>query len=1040
MLTVRLTMLFLAIMFFVSIPVLAEEVPRVSLGGGVQHGAGIGTVKAGGDTINLMASHNDPTNGPGEPSYYGDFEDASGNPDWNGWTHRDLTQPLETFWTVSNYNQPNPANNGAWCGHIDLPSCDGGANDPDGGYGNYWHSILEFRQAVPHTSLGSTVTVTATLIHDSEIGYDYTYLSYLKDGTGWYDLQWWDGEGTVAVSNSVSYLPGEYVEGTDIVVAFRFTSDDAYSDEDCQAPSAGACQVDDINVNIVNGTFEEDYFEDFEHGGVPDDFGLWTPVLLAGVGDFAKIWTGLEDADPCATNYTPQVAFIDDGVVVPGTGGSDCINWCYGPGGYIVSTTGGLAGYPSHIHNAIESPVMAWPPSRSAGDPDPNGASLTFSGYRHEDLTADAPGIFLTWAVRSADTDNSAGHGFQDINYQGWEDRNYVYYGGPEYTRYHQNVTDLMTTGRDSVQVQLAVYQLGWVWGWSGNDGYPAPYFDDVTFKVYPTVGPAISARDVDLAQDSFPERGSIDLDDLGSHSVRFDMAANIAHDFQPWNDPGDSIVVIAASVRHGADLDGPPVLHYLLRPNPVFDPFRTAGMPIAGSTAGEPAPGHGAVPVLDQWAFDLPDTGFLFPGDILHYYIKATDSIGGAGGSSSQASLLPADTTGFSTGFTDPRSYDPLFSLRALPSVTVHKDVYYAYDLLFINDGAAGVNRDRWFQALQSHGLNYPGDYDVYHVNGPSSGVGNGIGGRANADLLSHYSDILYTSGDLGIHTIANGDFEGDPGDDVGALTGWLDLGDRDLFLAGDGLAGDLDQSGAATGLLLNQYMGVTFERSDIRSYIDNQVAPRVNPVYSGSHWDNIFPSDFTWVAYGGCPKINRFDGVYITGTGIRSAEFADPSGYSGAYLFSAVTLNHSGSSRVVSMPLDLGFVGADPGNPSGGYVEFLEHLLCYFEICPVGAAPDGGGLLPIVFGAECYPNPFNPSTTIMYSLPRAGHLTLCVYNVRGQLVKTLIDGERPAGANQVAIWDGTDNLGSSAASGVYFYEVRFGAQVDIGKMTLLK
>ena len=71
---------------------------------------------------------------------------------------------------------------------------------------------------------------------------------------------------------------------------------------------------------------------------------------------------------------------------------------------------------------------------------------------------------------------------------------------------------------------------------------------------------------------------------------------------------------------------------------------------------------------------------------------------------------------------------------------------------------------------------------------------------------------------------------------------------------------------------------------------------------------------------------------------------------------------------------------------------------------------------------------------------MPRAGHLKLSVYNVRGQLIKTLIDGPRPAGADQTIVWDGSDNLGSRVSSGVYFYEARLESEVKIGKMTLLK
>jgi len=411
----------------------AEELPRYTDGGDMIYGGSPAFSKAGGDTINLMASHGDPTNGPGEPSYFGDFENEFGAPDWNGWTHYDITQPDGTHWNVSTYNQPNPANHAAWCGDINIPSC--GGTDPEGGYGASWNDLLEFRQVVPNPGLSSTVTVTATLIHDSEPGYDYTYLSYRYEGEAIADLQSWDSLGTAAVSNSVSYLPQDYLDGADIAVYFRFESDGGWDDADCSFPSAGACQVDDINVHIVNGAFDANFFEDFEHGGVVDDFGIWNSAFPDGVGDFAKLWTGLDDIDPCFTNTTPQAAFIDDGIVVPGTGGSDCLNWCYGPAGYIVNTTGGLAGPTKHLHNAIESPVMAWPGPKSGTGPDDDGILLIFEVMRHEDFSRDSPGIFYTWGVRSADTDNSAGNGVQDITGQGWKDRNFVFMGGPDYFR-----------------------------------------------------------------------------------------------------------------------------------------------------------------------------------------------------------------------------------------------------------------------------------------------------------------------------------------------------------------------------------------------------------------------------------------------------------------------------------------------------------------------------------------------------------------------------------------------------------------------------
>jgi len=151
-----------------------------------------------------------------------------------------------------------------------------------------------------------------------------------------------------------------------------------------------------------------------------------------------------------------------------------------------------------------------------------------------------------------------------------------------------------MNPGRDVVQVQLAVYEIGYVWGWVQNDGYPAPYFDNVTVKIFPYHGPGMSAREIDLAQDNFPERGTIDMGDPGSHSVRFDMANNISLAADLRNDPGDSITVNISPVRTGADFIGFPTLHYILDRNPVFDDYRTAGLPDMGFAVGDLAVGAG--------------------------------------------------------------------------------------------------------------------------------------------------------------------------------------------------------------------------------------------------------------------------------------------------------------------------------------------------------------------------------------------------------------------------------------------------------------
>ncbi len=94
----------------------------------------------------------------------------------------------------------------------------------------------------------------------------------------------------------------------------------------------------------------------------------------------------------------------------------------------------------------------------------------------------------------------------------------------------------------------------------------------------------------------------------------------------------------------------------------------------------------------------------------------------------------------------------------------------------------------------------------------------------------------------------------------------------------------------------------------------------------------------------------------------------------------------------------------------------------------------------LPEAFSLDQnYPNPFNPSTTISFSLPSAGEARLEVYNVQGQLVKTLVEGHLDAGTHQV-VWDGTDGTGAEVASGVYLYRLTAGDQVETRKMSLVK
>ena len=87
-------------------------------------------------------------------------------------------------------------------------------------------------------------------------------------------------------------------------------------------------------------------------------------------------------------------------------------------------------------------------------------------------------------------------------------------------------------------------------------------------------------------------------------------------------------------------------------------------------------------------------------------------------------------------------------------------------------------------------------------------------------------------------------------------------------------------------------------------------------------------------------------------------------------------------------------------------------------------------------------YPNPFNPSTTIQYTVNSRQtpiRTTLKIYNIKGQLVRTLVDEPEGAGTHRV-IWDGKSDEGQDVASGVYLYELRIGDHSQTKKMVMMK
>jgi hypothetical protein len=109
-------------------------------------------------------------------------------------------------------------------------------------------------------------------------------------------------------------------------------------------------------------------------------------------------------------------------------------------------------------------------------------------------------------------------------------------------------------------------------------------------------------------------------------------------------------------------------------------------------------------------------------------------------------------------------------------------------------------------------------------------------------------------------------------------------------------------------------------------------------------------------------------------------------------------------------------------------------------FSVKSVTSVDNNKNVIPKEFlVSQNYPNPFNPSTIISYALPKASFVSIKIYNMLGQEVKTLASGENQAGTYKVQ-WDGDNNSGLHVASGAYIYRVVAGQYVKTMKMLLLK
>jgi hypothetical protein len=164
------------------------------------------------------------------------------------------------------------------------------------------------------------------------------------------------------------------------------------------------------------------------------------------------------------------------------------------------------------------------------------------------------------------------------------------------------------------------------------------------------------------------------------------------------------------------------------------------------------------------------------------------------------------------------------------------------------------------------------------------------------------------------------------------------------------------------------------------------------------------------------------------------------------GNTLDSSITVTLDPGQFETPSPVSAGGLALTPWRPGGVTVTaFTPGFITTgagTQLVTITGTPTGvdGGEAPAAFTLEQnIPNPFNPRTTIRFSIPAPAHVDLTVYDVAGRRVTTLVD--RDMGAGRAAVeWNGRDTRGRRVASGVYFYRLVAGSKSETKKMVMLK
>jgi hypothetical protein len=623
------------------------------------------------------------------------------------------------------------------------------------------------------------------------------------------------------------------------------------------------------------------------------------------------------------------------------------------------------------------------------------------------------------------------------------------YGGGKDWLRSTYSIGQYLEPGAQYIGIEIGTRDMCGFWCGvygTGSCHSHAPLIDDVEVYRVAAYGPQFAGRDIDMFQDNFPEDGT------NTGFARADMAQDILPSASSGTLPGDSARVDVVDPEAGVGFhlpgdtaSGAAVYFYCSIDGPSAG--ATAGDLVVdarynhtGTVAAGGRSWHriqmdstwtsGGSIVADQYNIDLNDNLFV-PGDTVWFFFGAANNNNLWTYWALPVPTATALTTDINLAAANPDEF------TILPA----EGAANGGSLLYV-DGMNFRGAQPFFDTTFEM-VNALDQVDRFDIRGPSSAVGNHPGAlvKSASQLYSAYQQIYWHTGDLET-VFSDGSGTPDKSDDTGLLFNFLDnlpgTNTGGVYLSGDDVADkwlNVHTSGSSTQLR-TKYMTFSLSAADHVPTVG--ISPLVVGEPTGMFKDG-FGVD-TLVAYGGCPLINDFDIITPTGAATLEARYHG-NGNTGGAIVAQQTGNAVGNT--------VGFVLSgfsyhyirDPrpmGIPARAeHLHRIHSWLADLWDYPTDL-PD-----PVLSRDELrqnFPNPFNPVTTIRYQVRTAGPVTLRVYNVAGQLVRTLVDGTVEAGVMHETDWRGINDAGMPVSSGVYFYKLTARDYTETKKMVLLK